>query len=63
MFIFQNLYCIFSVLMLLMLFGVRTDDVTIELDLAFDNQICEVMGGGDLGMILLVVIRKALDQV
>ena len=43
--------------MLLMLFYVRTDDGChniIEQDLSFDNQICEVMEGGELGMILLV---------
>ena len=48
--------------MLLMLFYVRTDDGChniIELDLAFDNQICEVMECGELGMILFVVMSKA----
>ena len=51
--------------MLLMLFCFKTDEschIISELDLAFDNQRCEVLRGGDVGMIFFVVINEKIDQ-
>ena len=51
--------------MLLLLICFRTEGgchIISKLDLAFDNQRCEVLRGGDVGMIFFEVINEKIDQ-